>query len=97
MFNLTQSHFALVVYLFAINIITFIVFCVDKKRAVGGRWRIREVTLLTLSLLGGSIGGMLAMKIARHKTQVYYFKYGLPIMLVVDCLVIGYMIQIGLL
>ena len=52
-----------------INVITFIAFCVDKRKAVmKSRNRIPERVLLSLAFYGGSLGAMLGMEIARHKT-----------------------------
>ena len=48
-------------YLLVINVVTFVVFVVDKARAVRGAWRVREATLLGLSLAGGSVGGFLGI------------------------------------
>ena len=91
-----RNHSLLLAYLIGINIVTFVVFCVDKAKAVAGSFRISEFALLGLSLLGGSIGGMLGMFIAHHKTSKYYFKYGLPIMLVLQVIVIAYLMQAGI-
>ena len=64
-------------YLFLFSLITFIAYWRDKKRAVKGRWRIKEATLLILSLIGGAFGGFLAMKKFRHKTtrEHWYFSF----------------------
>lgn len=51
----------------------FAAYGVDKAKAKRGKWRIPEATLLTLSLLGGFIGALLAMVIFRHKTRRFYF------------------------
>ncbi len=59
----------LCVYLFFINLLTFIVFCLDKIKAKSGGWRIPERTLLLLSLSGGFPGGWMAMILGRHKVK----------------------------
>lgn len=46
---------------------------IDKLSAIFNKHRIREATLLTLSLLGGSLGGFLGMFIFRHKIRKHYF------------------------
>ncbi len=71
------------VYLIFINLITFCAFAVDKVKAMTDAWRISEKTLLTLSILGGALGGWLAMEICRHKTKTPVFKYGMPIIIVI--------------
>ena len=61
---------------------------IDKKKAEKGRWRIKESTLLTLALLGGSIGEMLGMYVFRHKTKKPRFFIGVPVMLVLQIIVL---------
>lgn len=75
-------------YLLVINVVTFGLFALDKKRARKGEWRIPEATLLFFSLIGGSIGGMLAMKIVKHKTKKIKFMIGMPLLLLVNILAI---------
>ena len=60
--------------LVVINLLTFLVYGIDKWRAIHGRWRISEATLLLLAILGGSIGALLGMQIWRHKTHHKKFK-----------------------
>jgi uncharacterized membrane protein YsdA (DUF1294 family) len=55
------------------SIITFIFYYADKRKAIKGKWRIPEATLLGLSFFGGAVGGILAMNIFRHKTKHWYF------------------------
>lgn len=59
----------ILIYFIFINIISFMVFFVDKNKAKKDKWRIQEKTLHTLSFLGGSIGSIAAMKLFRHKTK----------------------------
>jgi uncharacterized membrane protein YsdA (DUF1294 family) len=70
------------------NVLTFLVYGIDKWRAVQGRWRISEATLLMLAVVGGSIGALLGMKVWHHKTMHKKFKYGLPLILVVQIVLI---------
>lgn len=70
------------VYLLLINVVTFAVFCLDKKRAVNWSSRFPEAALLGLSLAGGSLGGIVAMRVAHHKTSKWYFTVGLPAFIV---------------
>ena len=72
---------ALLYYLIVINIVTFLVYGMDKLKAKQGSWRISEATLLILAIIGGSIAALLGMKACRHKTQHKKFKYGLPLIL----------------
>ncbi len=62
------------IYLGVMTIITYILYAVDKKRAkTKGARRISEVALLSMSVLGGCLGGYLAMIIHHHKTKHWYF------------------------
>ena len=59
-----------IIYLIAINIITFLVMGLDKWKAKHGSWRIQEATLFTLVLFGGGIGGILRRR-PGNETPVY--------------------------
>ena len=74
------------IYLIGINLAGFIIMGVDKKRAIRGAWRISEASLFFTALLGGSLGCILGMQHFRHKTKHWYFKYGMPAILVVQIL-----------
>ena len=72
---------ALLYYLIVINVVTSLVYGIDKWKAKQGSWRISEATLLILAIIGGSIGALLGMKVWHHKTMHKKFKYGLPLIL----------------
>ena len=72
---------ALLYYLIVINVVTFQVYGIDKWKAKKGSWRISEVSLLILAVIGGCSGALLGMKIWHHKTMHKKFKYGLPLIL----------------
>ena len=72
---------AVIIYLAAINVITFIMFGADKARAVKGRWRISEAALILAALLGGSTGALAGMRIFHHKTKHRKFTIGIPVIL----------------
>ena len=78
---LTTPAGALAVWLIAINIVTFAVYGIDKRRAKRGAWRVPEKTLFLLPLLGGSLGALLGMKVFHHKTKHWYFVWGVPAIL----------------
>ena len=89
-----SSNKFLIIYLIAINILPFIVFAIDKYKAVKEKSRVRIVTLLSLSFFGGAVGGLAAMYIFRHKTKVNYFTVGLPLMIVTHLILIFYFMNI---
>ena len=69
-------------YLAIINALSFLLMLIDKQKAKKNRWRIPENTLLGVCLIGGSLGGIIAMNIFRHKTQHLRFSVGIPLMLI---------------
>ncbi len=80
-----------VIYLILINLIGFTVMGVDKKRAIRGAWRISEASLFSTALLGGALGCILGMYYFRHKTRHWYFKYGMPLILLAQIALILYL------
>lgn len=84
---------ALALYLLAVNVLSFLSFGLDKQKAVHGRRRIRNRTLLGLALLGGSVGALLGMGLFRHKTRQKPYTLGIPLLLLAQlsllCLLIG--------
>ena len=78
----------IIIYFVAINIITFFVMWLDKRKAKKGKWRIPENTLLLLVLLGGVIGGIAGMYTFRHKTQKMKFVIGFPVILICEIILI---------
>ena len=71
----------LCLYLSAVNIVTFAVYGIDKYKAKKGAWRIPEKVLFLLPVIGGSVGALSGMYIFRHKTKHWYFKLGIPAIL----------------
>ena len=82
----------IIIYLVAINLITFLSMYIDKKKAKKGSWRIKESTLLTMGLIGGSIGGIAGMYTFRHKTQKTRFVILFPSMLILQIIITVYLI-----
>lgn len=80
------------IYLLIINILTFLLMIYDKHEAKIGEWRISEKTLFVFAMLGGSLGGIIGMYVARHKTKKWYFKYGFPLIFIMQLVVVGYLL-----
>lgn len=74
-------------YVCLINIVAFVTMAVDKRRAVKGKWRIPEKTLLGLAILGGSVGAIAGMYTFRHKTRHRLFTVGLPVILILQLVI----------
>ena len=64
--------------------IDFALMGVDKWKARRDAWRIPESTLWLFALLGGALGGTLAMQVFRHKTRHWYFRFGFPLLTVLQ-------------
>ena len=63
----------------------------DKYQAVRGGWRIPETTLLSLAILGGGPGALLAMLLLRHKTRKPAFFLGLPAIVLVQGAIVEFL------
>lgn len=72
------------IYFVCINVITFLIYAIDKERARKGKWRIRENVLLGLCVVGGTLGGLLGMRLCHHKTKKPKFYFGVPTILVLQ-------------
>ena len=70
------------IYLAAVNAVTFFMYGIDKWKAKKARRRISEATLLGLAVIGGSIGAWIGIKIWHHKTLHKKFRYGVPLILI---------------
>ena len=81
----------LIIYLIAINIITFIVYGIDKWKACNYKARISILMLLVLALVGGSIGAFIALGLFKHKINKQYFVIGIPLILLAQIAVIIYL------
>jgi uncharacterized membrane protein YsdA (DUF1294 family) len=82
----------IIIYLVVINVVTFFMYGIDKWKARKVKWRIREAALLGLAVLGGSIGAWLGMKVWHHKTLHKKFRYGVPAIIVIQLLLVGYLL-----
>ena len=78
----------IIIYIISINLITFLLMYIDKKKAKKGKWRIKESTLFTLVLLGGGIGGICGMYVFRHKNKKARFVFGFPAILITEIIFI---------
>jgi uncharacterized membrane protein YsdA (DUF1294 family) len=86
-----QGVWFIVVYMIITNIMGFAIMGVDKRKARNGEDRISEKTLWFWAVIGGGTGSFLGMKHFRHKTKHGAFKWGLPILMILQ---IGLLIKI---
>ncbi len=78
----------LTIYLIFINIVAIVITIYDKLSAKFNKWRIPENTLLSISLLGGSVMMYLTMQLIRHKTRKPKFMVGIPFIIVLQILLV---------
>ena len=90
---ITLEIMLLMGYLGLINLITFIMFGLDKSKAKRGVNRISEKTLLGISLIGGAFGGLLGMLVFRHKTKKLSFKLLFGIVLLINVIVYYFILK----
>ena len=81
---------ALICYIVVINLVSFMMFGIDKYKARRGQWRISEATLLAVAAICGSTGAWMGMKVWHHKTLHSKFRYGVPIILLVHIALMAY-------
>ena len=75
-------------YFIVINLLTFLLYGLDKYKAIRREWRIPERALLLMAFVGGAFGALSAMRIFRHKTRKGRFRLMIPLF----CLLWGYII-----
>lgn len=79
--NYNEQEIWLLSYLLTINVFSFILFSIDKRKAKNSKWRISEKLLLFVSFLGGSTGSLIAVVTLKHKLSKRKFYLGLPFLI----------------
>ena len=79
----------IVLYLLIVNLAAFAAMGFDKRRAERGDRRIPERDLLSLALIGGSLGAIAAQRTFRHKTRKEPFRTWLNGILVAQIGLVG--------
>ncbi|CZR97152.1 MULTISPECIES: DUF1294 domain-containing protein [unclassified Clostridioides] len=82
----------ILIYFIVINFIAFFSMYIDKKRAIKNEWRIKEATLISIAVIGGSIGSITGMYSFRHKTKHIKFTFGIPFIIFLQLLLIYFYI-----
>ncbi|MCR4961926.1 MAG: DUF1294 domain-containing protein [Lachnospiraceae bacterium] len=75
-------------YTLIINLAGFVMMGLDKSKAKNHGWRIPEASLFFVAIIGGSVGSIIGMQVFRHKTKHWYFKYGMPAILLIQIILI---------
>lgn len=80
------------IYISAINLLAFSSMGIDKRKSKRQARRISERTLFLTAALGGSAGAIAGMQLFRHKTKHWYFKFGMPAILILQLALIAYLL-----
>ena len=80
----------MLIFMAFMSLLGFCAMGMDKAKAKAGRWRIPEKTLLGIAFLGGGAGVWLGMELFRHKTKHWYFKYGIPVIALLEFIGVCY-------
>lgn len=84
------SQLQLIFLFIIVNVLSYLFMHMDKNNSRNGRKRISEASLLTLAVIGGSIGMLVSMYVLHHKTRKKKFKFGVPAILLAQILLIIY-------
>lgn len=71
--------------LIAVNLFSFCLMGYDKRCAHRGKWRVSERRLFMAAVCFGALGGLLGMKVFRHKTRHWSFRIGFPLLMIIQC------------
>ncbi|AYV67421.1 MULTISPECIES: DUF1294 domain-containing protein [Niallia] len=82
------------IYLAVVNIFAYFLMGIDKKRAIKHQYRISERTLWITAILFGAFGLFIGMQKFRHKTKHASFKYGLPLLTLLDAGIVLYILNV---
>ncbi|MCF0113855.1 MAG: DUF1294 domain-containing protein [Erysipelotrichaceae bacterium] len=79
------------IYYVSINILTYLIYFLDKYKAVKQYYRTPERTLIILAFLGGALGAYLSMHIHHHKTLKWKFRILVPIAILLHLVILIYL------
>jgi uncharacterized membrane protein YsdA (DUF1294 family) len=91
---LQNGVIVLTVFLLFINLGGFIVMGIDKKKSQKGDWRVPEKRLFGFAACGGALGVLLGMYGFRHKTKHWSFRIGVPLLLLINIAIVGYLYKL---
>ena len=83
----------MVIYLLIINALGFAIMLWDKYLAKNNLRRIPERSLFGIAVFGGSLGCILGMYTARHKTRHKSFTLGMPAILIVQIVLLYFVLK----
>lgn len=74
------------------NTLCFLLMRHDKQCAINRKPRVPERVLLLSAGCFGALGGILAMYLLPHKTNHWEFKTFIPVMLMIQTIILGFVI-----
>ena len=80
-------------YFMIINLVGFVMMCVDKQLAIHRKNRVPEKVLFLIAIIGGSFGSILGMYAFRHKTKHVSFVIGMPVILIIQLVLVYFVIH----
>ncbi len=87
--TLLQTIF--LIYIAIANLTAFIMYGIDKRRAIRDQWRIPEKKLLLAALLGGAPGALWGMILFHHKTKKAKFFLTVPVLFVLQVVLFSWL------
>lgn len=75
--------------LIAMNLVSFALMGIDKRRAQRGAWRISEKVLFLATACFGGLGGVMGMRLFHYKTKHWYFRVFFPAMLAAQIVILA--------
>ena len=81
----------LLIFIFIANFIAFIMYGIDKRRAIKDKWRIPEKRLLLAALFGGAPGALWGMILFHHKTKKAKFFLTVPVLFVLQVVLFSWL------
>ena len=89
MLESSTARTIIIICIVIFNLIAFVLFGIDKKRAVERRWRISEKALFLVAIPGSALGALLGMYVFHHKTKHWYFRYCMPALFILQLAIAG--------
>ena len=80
----------ILILMVVMSVVGFFAMGIDKMKAKRDMWRTPEKVLLGIAFFGGGAGVWLGMEVFRHKTKHWYFKYGVPVITLLEFIGICY-------
>lgn len=91
---LLLSHWTIAAaWIAVLSLVNFCLMAADKRRARRGAWRVPERAFFLIALLGGCPGGIAGMWAFHHKTRHWYFKLGLPLILLLQAVLLALILR----